>query len=766
MPNHRILFIDAYDSFSNSIISLLRTELAVTVESIKIDDARFVLNDEAFYKYLDGFDAVVAGPGPGHPSIPQDVGLIPKLWTLPEEHCLPVLGICLGFQNLCLSFGAKVERLKEPRHGIVSTVTHCGKDIFSLTGKIVATQYHSLHVNLQRGSGGDGWGTFDLWKPSKHCDQLLPLAWSLTNMANGPILMGVRHESKPFWGVQYHPESICTNKEGQKLVTNWWIEVCAWHTAQKGCLLKGPGLSEPGNDRVDTPTSQLYCEVAGDPVNGRKSTQAAVMDSPCPVAEVHWRSLQASSNVDVAAVTELVRQEGWSSQPLLLESGTRGAKPVNPETGRYSIIGLPDPSSTQLRYTTGSGLLEMDMNGLNVFRKRTAVDQAFSLIDQIISANKACNGPAQVPFWGGFVGFVSYEAGLETIDVSPPTGPEGQPDIWFIFVSKCIVVDHVHNVVYVQTLGTDDDRWGDTAAEVLWNALNTQKLSRPRPSPPVSAQLVDGPEQEAYCVKVRECQSQLRAGESYELCLTNQSTIESSAEPWEIYKQLRARNAAPFSTYLQLTAPGSSSLSVVGSSPERFLSWSRDGKCQFRPIKGTVKKAEGVTRAKAEEVLGSAKERAENLMIVDLIRHDLAGVAGVRDVRVPKLMSIEEYETVFQLVSVIEGDMENKASGSAVLAASLPPGSMTGAPKKRSCELLKEIEGGKPRGLYSGVIGFFDAGGGGDFSVVIRTTYKWGEEGERWQVGAGGAITALSEAQAEWEEMVTKRESVLHSLSR
>lgn len=131
--------------------------------------------------------------------------------------------------------------------------------------------------------------------------------------------------------------------------------------------------------------------------------------------------------------------------------------------------------------------------------------------------------------------------------------------------------------------------------------------------------------------------------------------------------------------------------------------------------------------------------------------------------KVPKLMSIEEYETVYQLVSVIEGDLNESTSGAAVLAASLPPGSMTGAPKKRSCEILKELEGHKPRGLYSGVIGYFDVGGGGDFSVVIRTAFRWENEGPQWHVGAGGAITALSDPESEWEEMLTKRESLLPS---
>lgn len=207
-------------------------------------------------------------------------------------------------------------------------------------------------------------------------------------------------------------------------------------------------------------------------------------------------------------------------------------------------------------------------------------------------------------------------------------------------------------------------------------------------------------------------------------------------------------------------------------------------------MKGTVKKSLAPTRAEAEALLDVEKERAENLMIVDLVRHDLYGVCGAGNVAVTRLMGVEEYESVWQMVTVVVGNIPGgdgnpgckanlnkngvpqdisingseegpRYSGIDVLAASLPPGSMTGAPKKRSCELLNEIEHGR-RSLYSGIVGYMDVGGRGDFSVNIRCAFKWDDESQNddgqdtWYVGAGGAVTALSEDRAEREEMETK----------
>ncbi|KAM3423268.1 hypothetical protein BST61_g709 [Cercospora zeina] len=460
---------------------------------------------------------------------------------------------------------------------------------------------------------------------------------------------------------------------------------------------------------------------------------------------------------------EMLQNLGLCEQPLLLESGTRDGRPVNPETGRFSIIGLPTAASKQYRFATGTSHMEVVSEGSIDRISLQGVGDALARVEDTLLSNKATSGPPNSPFWGGLIGFISYEAGLQSIDVQPVGAGLTHPDLWLVMAERSIVVDHVDHVAYVQTIRSSDDEWLQATRSFMLRLTDTNSNGETLEREKLKAQLVDGPEEKEYCQKVLDCQANLRAGESYELCLTDQSTLRTSAEPWVMYRQLRDRNPAPFSTFMRLQQDDAPGIAIVGSSPERFLSWSRSGKCQFRPIKGTVKKGPGVTRAKAEELLASPKERAENLMIVDLIRHDLAGVEGITKVDVPKLMSVEEYQTVFQLVSVIEGTVEG-GSGISALAASLPPGSMTGAPKKRSCELLSEIEGGKPRGLYSGVLGYLDVGGGGDFSVVIRTAFKWDDEGDDWHVGAGGAITALSDPEAEWEEMLTKRESVLTAL--
>ncbi|KAL1390107.1 ADC synthase [Phyllosticta capitalensis] len=736
----RILFLDAYDSFANNIVALLRQAIGADVTTIHIDDPRFLGQEPSkFSDFLSGYDAVVAGPGPGTVTNSGDVGLISRLWTLPSSgQELPVLGICLGFQSLAHAYGASISKLPEPRHGIITRVLHQQSSIFQDVGDVHATQYHSLRVDLQHFKP-----TTELWKPSQKCPKLRPVAWDLDSTMNGPVLMAVEHLVHPFWGVQYHPESICTNPAGAQIIRNWWQQATKW---------------------LNTRT--------------RKS---------CTV--LHERF--TATTCDVKNISSLLGLP--SGQTIILESGLNSKKePIRAETGSHSVLCCLDPEGRSLRleYYVQNQILQL-WCGDELLYNQPIVD-VWAYLKDLSERCRTHNGPAEVPFWGGLAGIVSYEAGLETINVHPKViGARGgrRPDILFAFVLRSIVVNHVEQTIHVQSIEGDDKWVHDTTINKTSRKALTALLHRAS---------ITTPPRPSYTSKVATCHHHIRAGNSYELCLTAPTSVQlprtqdsSHSLPWQLYTRLRRLNPAPFGAYIRLAGA-----TVVSSSPERFLSWTRGGRCQFRPIKGTVKKTrqtasgqiETVDRGEAERILGSAKERAENLMIVDLVRHDLHGVAGAGNVWVSKLMGVEEYETVWQLVSVVEGQLgmdgdgqkkkDCEAEGVALLRASLPPGSMTGAPKKRSCELLQDLEDIVPRGVYSGVMGYLDVGGGGDFAVVIRTAFRWderhqghdetigksedgGQTFETWTVGAGGAVTAQSDPDAEYDEMRVKLDSIM-----
>jgi para-aminobenzoate synthetase len=408
-------------------------------------------------------------------------------------------------------------------------------------------------------------------------------------------------------------------------------------------------------------------------------------------------------------------------------------------------------------------------------------------------SRRADGGHPNVPFWGGLVGYLGYELGLEALKV-PLMHRKGfsrknNPDLSLVFVERSIVVDSHFGDVYIQSLKTDDDQWMEETAHCLTQAALTLTSTALPCDPPVALfsqpPVIHLPLEKVYKARILEAKEYLFSGDSYELCLTARTriTVQPRRIPtsfsWELYKRLRRYNPAPYSGFLRLHPS-----TLLSSSPERFLSVSRPphSRCQLRPIKGTVRKAPGITREVAERMLaGNNKEVAENLMIVDLIRHDLHGAVG-EDVSVKQFCRVEEYETVWQMVSVIEGvappsdsDVDSQRMlGWDTLRRSFPPGSMTGAPKKRSVEILQTLEDNN-RGIYSGVFGYWDVGGGGDWSVVIRSCFKYDDrsrdgatedadpEMETWTVGAGGAITALSDVDAEWDEMLAKLQSVLRT---
>ncbi|MGN6256901.1 MAG: aminodeoxychorismate synthase component I [Solirubrobacterales bacterium] len=281
-------------------------------------------------------------------------------------------------------------------------------------------------------------------------------------------------------------------------------------------------------------------------------------------------------------------------------------------------------------------------------------------------------------------------------------------------------------------------------------------FSTPPPdSLPSTLALSRPPEQ--YIEDVETSLNHLLEGDSYEICLTNQLRIETHIDSLDLYRALRHANPAPFSAYLRF-----GDLAVLSSSPERFLRVGRDGEAEARPIKGTSRR--GATPAEdaalAAALAADEKNRAENLMIVDLLRNDLGQVCEVGSVEVPQMMEVETYETVHQLVSAVCGRLRPGASAPDAARACFPPGSMTGAPKLRTTEILDRLEGAA-RGVYSGAIGWFGLGGAADLAVAIRTMVL--ADGHA-TIGAGGAIVLASDPEREYEEMLLKVAAPLRAI--
>lgn len=877
----RILFIDAYDSFSNNIISLIELNLNVSVTVIKIDEPI-----EDFATFLRSFQGVIAGPGPGHPKNPTDVGLFRELWKLHDDNVLPVLGICLGFQSLVLAFGGKVEPLPQPRHGMLRRIHSEDRSFFRGISNIETIQYHSLHALLENRRGeslDDDDETDGLLKLTDVCSELRPLAWDLqeenpevyrasaSRQARNPasILMAVEHKRKPFYGIQFHPESICSNRNAQNILLAWWNLAQKWNKAKENIPPVASGRADH-KLKLFMENKPLASQIGSNVLNYSKGSNVDgrlldIPGSPCGrLQNSIFLSVLSTSlkhvNLDIPFIFEALKLK--TRAVILLDSALH----QRPEIGTHSIIGIVTPSSTQLEYNCGIPQVRLVQDGkTEIISLQSYGGSVFSYLKMFMDSHKATGGSSEIPFWGGLMGYINYEACLETISINNHTDSNHYnlqhpqtPDMSFVFVERSIVIDHKQRKIHIQSIKLGDEDWVQETASILSN--KNAFSSKPIASSTIPAR-VTIPAKSLYKAKIRACQDSIHAGDAYELCLTTQSTIKTSKNhpSWPLYLQLRNLNPAPFSAYLRL-----GSLTLLSSSPERFLAWSRPtyrssqsiycgdkshknprnyliSKCQFRPIKGTVKRIPTdpnippITLAQAKILLSTPKERAENLMIADLIRHDLHGVVGSGNVHVRKLMVVEEYATLYQLVTVIEGTLyhdtkkdnnndnhhpqppnenqdqpnstttqpptsntpTNPPTGIDVLAASLPPGSMTGAPKRRACTILQDLEA-HPRGIYSGVLGYLDAGGGGDFSVVIRSAFRWSEdlddgcgdppggdddgdggpqpeqaeegeeegEGDIWTVGAGGAITSLSTEEAEWEEMMAKMKSTVGVFER
>jgi para-aminobenzoate synthetase len=323
-----------------------------------------------------------------------------------------------------------------------------------------------------------------------------------------------------------------------------------------------------------------------------------------------------------------------------------------------------------------------------------------------------------------------------------------------IFADRAVAVDHRERAVHLLALEHPDNAaWlDDTAA----------RLSAITPPPPEPLRDELGPltarhDPATYLELISACQREITAGETYEVCLTNRLAAHGKLDPWPAYRALRRDNPEPYSALLRL-----GELSVLSASPERFLRVSADGVAESRPVKGT--RPRGATPAQdaalRDELAASQKDRAENLMIVDLVRNDLGSVAQLGSVTVEELFAVETFATVHQMVSTVRARLRPDATAVDCVRAAFPGGSMTGAPKIRTMSIIDRLEDG-PRGVYSGALGYFSLTGAADLSIVIRTLVV---EPDVVSYGVGGAIIALSEPDAELAETAVKATPLLRLL--
>ncbi|MCZ9882901.1 aminodeoxychorismate synthase component I [Arthrobacter sp. B2a2-09] len=437
--------------------------------------------------------------------------------------------------------------------------------------------------------------------------------------------------------------------------------------------------------------------------------------------------------------------------------GDAGSLNAAAERSRFSIL-ADDGGSFGQAVTHSSGATRLSAGCATV----ETTGPFFRWLDTVWG-RKALRAPEgyDCEFTLGWLGYLGYELKRETggSDVQA-----GTPDAALLFAGRAVVIDHRDAAVWLLAIDAPDaGDWLGLAREAVLSAVPApQEASAPQ-SRAVVLEFSSRDTEDEYKSKITDAQHQIAEGNTYEVCLTTTVTAsDPGLDPWESYLALRKRNPAPFASYLRF-----GDLTVASTSPERFLRITSDGGMRAEPIKGTRGRANDpvIDEALRRGLESSLKDRAENIMIVDLLRNDLSHFAVPGSVTVSRLCAVESYATVHQMVSTIDARLRPGAPRAEAVAAAFPAGSMTGAPKISTMDILDGLESG-PRGVYSGAIGYFSLNAATDLAVVIRTLVMSadGDGGRTLSLGVGGAITADSTPQDEYEEIRTKAFGVLSAL--
>jgi para-aminobenzoate synthetase len=408
-------------------------------------------------------------------------------------------------------------------------------------------------------------------------------------------------------------------------------------------------------------------------------------------------------------------------------------------SGHRSLIGILEPDDVSLTYSAATRQVTRHVDG----EAEAVGSDVFAVLEDELAAGSHRDQ------WFGYFGYACRP------DLPALVDGDGVPDAVWMRPSHVRLFDHPPGVQEYPGTRVSQPRWGDATPQRGQNP----RVPGYSDSPPA-----------AYAEAFTQVQEALHAGNSYEVNLTYRRDAESDLDPVAAYLRLRALNPAPYAGFLQHDvgpAGGGARGWLLSSSPERYALVTRDEEgdrtIETKPIKGTTPR--GATPEEDEELRRSLatepRVRAENLMITDLLRNDLAMVCEVGSVEVPALLAVESYPTVHQLVSTVRGRLRDDVTTVGALRALFPAGSMTGAPKLRTMEVITAVED-TPRGAYAGAFGWLAADGRADLGVVIRTLTTTGDGSYR--LGTGGGITVHSDVESEYAESLWKAERLLRAL--
>ncbi len=383
-------------------------------------------------------------------------------------------------------------------------------------------------------------------------------------------------------------------------------------------------------------------------------------------------------------------------------------------SGRRSILGFLDDDDVSLTYDAQARAVTRHQGGT----AEVVGDDVFTVLGEHVAHD---NGDPSV-HWVGYLGYAARP------DLPATPGGRAPDAVWM----------RTRDAVFVQHPPSEQ-------------GARPRGASAPRQDPPAD-----------YAAAFEEVQRQLHAGNSYEVNLTYREAFSGPVDPVTAYLRLREANPAPYAGFLQHHGTH-----LLSSSPERFATLDRERWLETKPIKGTTPRGDDPDDDEAQRRLlaGDPKCRAENLMIVDLLRNDLSTVCEPGTVTVPALMEVESYATVHQLVSTVRGRLRDGIGTVEALRALFPAGSMTGAPKLRTMQIIEAVEG-TARGVYAGAFGWIGADGRADLGVVIRSLVatRDADDGWRYEYGTGGGITVRSDVREEWAETRWKADRLRHAV--